>query len=149
MFSCSVAQLCLTNPLWPHEWQLGFPVLLYLQAMYLVTQLCLTLWNPVDCSPPGSSVHGDSPGKNTRVGCHDLLQGIIPTQGSNLHTSYICLHWQVNSLPLLSPGKPILHMVVHICKWYFLSSSHPPFLCYIHKHIILHLYIVTFQCMSS
>ena len=32
---------------------------------------------------PGSSVHGDSPGKNTGVGCHALLQGIFPTQGSN------------------------------------------------------------------
>ena len=34
-------------------------------------------------SPLGSSVHGDSPGKNTGVGCHALLQGIFPTQGSN------------------------------------------------------------------
>ena len=49
----------------------------------LVTQLCLTLCDPMDCSPPGSSVHGDSPGKNTGVGCHALLQGIVPTQGSN------------------------------------------------------------------
>ena len=48
-----------------------------------VTQLCLTLCNPMDCSPPGSSVHRDSPGKNTGVGCHFLLQGIFPTQGSN------------------------------------------------------------------
>ena len=38
---------------------------------------------PTDCSPPGSSVHGDSPGKNTGVGCHALLLGIFPTQGSN------------------------------------------------------------------
>ena len=37
----------------------------------------------MDCSPPGSSVHGDSPGKNTGVGCHALFQGIFPTQGSN------------------------------------------------------------------
>ena len=37
----------------------------------------------MDCSPPGSSVHGDSLGKNTGVGCHALLQGIFPTQGSN------------------------------------------------------------------
>ena len=36
----------------------------------------------MDCSPPGSSVHGDSPGKNTGVDCHALLQGIFPTQGS-------------------------------------------------------------------
>ena len=49
----------------------------------LVAQLCLTLCDPMDCSPPGSSVHGDSPGKNTGVGCHALLQGIFPTQQSN------------------------------------------------------------------
>ena len=34
-------------------------------------------------SLPGSSVHEDSPGKNTGVGCHAFLQGIFPTQGSN------------------------------------------------------------------
>ena len=39
--------------------------------------------SPRDCSPPGSSDHGDSPGKNTGVGCHALLQGIFPTQGLN------------------------------------------------------------------
>ena len=49
----------------------------------LVAQSCPTVCNPVDCSPPGSSVHGDSPGKNTGVGCHALLQGIFPIQGSN------------------------------------------------------------------
>ena len=38
----------------------------------LVTQLCLTLCDPMNCSLPGSSVHGDFPGKNTRVGCHVL-----------------------------------------------------------------------------
>ena len=37
----------------------------------------------MDCSPPGSSVHGDSPGKNTGVGCHALLQGIFLTQRPN------------------------------------------------------------------
>ena len=48
-----------------------------------VAQLCLTLCNPMVCGPPGSSVHGDSPGKNTEVDCHALLQGIFPTQGLN------------------------------------------------------------------
>ena len=43
-----------------------------------VTQSCPTLCDPLDCSPPGSSVHGDSPGKNTGVGCHTLFQGIFP-----------------------------------------------------------------------
>ena len=39
-----------------------------------------SFYNPMDCNLPGSSVHGDSPGKNTRVGCHALLQGIFLTQ---------------------------------------------------------------------
>ena len=53
--------------------------------VYLVAQSCLTLCDPMnmDCNLPGSSVHGDSPGKNTGVGCYTLLQGIFPTQGSN------------------------------------------------------------------
>ena len=46
-------------------------------------QSCLTLCDPMDCSPPGSSVYRDSPGKNTGVGCHFLLQAIFPTQGLN------------------------------------------------------------------
>ena len=50
----------------------------------LLAQSCPTLCNPMDCSPPGSSVHGDSPGKNTAVVCYALLQEIFPTQGSNL-----------------------------------------------------------------
>ena len=52
-------------------------------------QSCLTNCDSMDRSPPGSSVHGDSPGKNTGVGCHDLLQGIFPTQGLNLHLLYL------------------------------------------------------------
>ena len=37
----------------------------------------------MDSNLPGSSVHGDSPGKNIGVGCHALLQGTFPTQGSS------------------------------------------------------------------
>ena len=49
----------------------------------LVAQSHLTLCDPMGCSPPGSSVHGDSPGKNTGVRCHALFQAIFPTHGSN------------------------------------------------------------------
>ena len=42
-------------------------------VLSLATQLCLTLCSPTDCSPPGSSVHGDSTGKNTGLGCQALL----------------------------------------------------------------------------
>ena len=48
-------------------------------------QSAQTLFNPMDCCLPGSSVHGDSPSKTTGVGCHFLLQGIFPTQGLNPH----------------------------------------------------------------
>ena len=53
------------------------------EKKWLVARLCLTLCNPMDCRLPGSSPW-HSPGKNTRVGCHFLLWGIFPTQGSNL-----------------------------------------------------------------
>ena len=62
----------------------------------LVAQSCLTL-----CDSVGASVRGDSPGKNTGVGCHSLLQGMFPTQESNpgllpfrqilYHLSYPCI----------------------------------------------------------
>ena len=59
-----------------------FLIILYIlfAVLCLVTQSALTLCDPMDCSLPGSSVHGDSPGKNTGVGCHALFQGIFPTQ---------------------------------------------------------------------
>ena len=59
----------------------------------------------MDCSPPGSSVHGDSPSKNIEVCYHALLQGIFSTQGSNPRLLFL-LHWQVNSLPLHHLGSP-------------------------------------------
>ena len=66
-------------------------------------QLCLALCGPMH-GGPGSSVHGDSPGKNTGVACHVLLQGIFLTQGCNL--CLLCLmNWQAGSLPLVPPGK--------------------------------------------
>ena len=70
----------------------------------LVAQLCLTLCDPMDCSPPGSSVHADSPGKNTEVGCHVLLQGIFTTQGSNPglpHCRWILYHLSHQGSPRL------------------------------------------------
>ena len=71
------------------------------QELYVlcsVAQLCPTLCYRMDCSLPGSSVLGDSPGKNAGVRCNALLQGIFPTQESN-------------------PGFP------H-CRWIIYSLSH-------------------------
>ena len=60
------------------------------------TQSCPTLCNSMDCSLPGSSVHGIFQARNTGVGCHLLLPGIFPTQGSNSFLLFL-LHWQVDS----------------------------------------------------
>ena len=54
----------------------------------LVTQSGLTLGDSTDYSPPGSSVHWNSPGNSTGMGSLALLQGIFPTQGSNLGLSH-------------------------------------------------------------
>ena len=63
-------------------------------VLCLVAESCLTLCNPVDSSPPGYSVYGDSPGKNTEVGNLSLLQGIFPTQGKKglPHCRWILYH---------------------------------------------------------
>ena len=75
--------------------------------MLVCAPSCLTLCNRVDCSPPCSSVHVvGSSGKNTGVGCHFLLQGIFPTQGSNPSL----LHWQVDCLPLSHLGSLLVYL---------------------------------------
>ena len=83
-------------------------------SAYLVTHSCPTLCDPMDCSSPGSSVFWDSPGKNTGVACHALLQRIFPTQVSNLglpHCRKIlyCLSYRRNAkilkwVAIPSPG---------------------------------------------
>ena len=52
-------------------------------VLCLVIQSYRTLWDHMDCSLRGASVHRDSPGQKPGGGCHALLQGIFPTQGSN------------------------------------------------------------------
>ena len=66
-------------------------------------QSCPTLCDPMDCSPPGSFVRGDSPGKSTGVGGHALFQGNLPDPRLNLYLLPL-LHWQVGSVPLEPPG---------------------------------------------
>ena len=59
----------------------GKPVRLRACVHARLLQLYLTLCDPMDCSPPGSSVHGDSLVKNTGVDCHVFLLGIFPDPG--------------------------------------------------------------------
>ena len=78
---------------WPHS--------LYLLSHFSRVWLFTTPWTPARPLCPW-----DSPGKNTGVGCHALLQGIFLTQGSN--PCLLCLlQWEAGSLPLMPPRKPI------------------------------------------
>ena len=94
----------------------------------LSLQSCPTLCDPMGCSPPGLSVQWDSPSKNTGVGCHALLQGIFPTQGSNPCILYL-LHWKAASLALAPRGKPSSnsqHTLTVYLPWsYSLASVGP------------------------
>ena len=58
---CLVAQSC--------------PILCVCVCVCVLFIIYLFILHPMDCSLPSSSVHSDSPGKNTGVGCHSLLQG--------------------------------------------------------------------------
>ena len=55
----------------------------------------------------------DFPGKDTGVGCHFLLQEILPMQGSNPHL----LHWQVDSLRLSYQGRGTRESDLHLKAW--------------------------------
>ena len=69
--------------------------------MCFVAQFYPTLCDPMaPLSMPGSSVHGDYPGKNTEVGCPALFQGIFLTHGEPRSPTV-----QTDSLPSEPPGK--------------------------------------------
>ena len=79
---CSQANLPFTSLTCIFTEVVSLPSHILTGELCLVAQPCTTLRDPMDSSMPDSSVHGDSPGKNTGVSCHALFQGIFPTQGS-------------------------------------------------------------------
>ena len=90
-------------------------------CLYLVAQSCLNLCDPMDCSPPGSSVHGGSLGKNTGVGCQALLQAILPTQGSNpclLNCRQILYHFSHQG-----SISPLIYYQLNFSQQYFVVFS--------------------------
>ena len=82
-----------------------------------VAQSCPTLYDPTDCSLPGSIHPWDFPGKSTGVGCHFLLQRIFLTQGLNqgcLHCKWILYHLSHQGRPFFF-GKYINWTILD--KW--------------------------------
>ena len=93
--------------------QLGSPTLSL--VLCLVDRSCPTLCNPMDCSPPGSSVHGDSPGKIIGVVSLSLLQGIFLTQELNLgllHCRQILYQMSHQGSPPYSPHLSIRGLII-------------------------------------
>ena len=87
-------------------------------VLELSHQSSLSLCSPMDCSPSGTSVYWNSPGKNIGVGCHALFQGIFPTQGLNsgllrYRQILYCLNHQGSLFsPFICPGVQLQdHMV--------------------------------------
>ena len=110
------------------EYRVEFSVL-FSSPYCACTQSHLIICDPLDCIPPGSTVHGISSGKNTGISCNFFFQGTFLTQGSNLNL----LHWQVDSLPLSIGEAPrslfviynILHTIVCVCQSQSPSLSLP------------------------
>ena len=86
----------------PGEWEKNIECIYTMQRCANSPQSCPTVCDPVDCSPPGSSLHGILQARVLEWVVASLLQGIFPTQGLNLSL----LHWLVDSLPSEPRGKP-------------------------------------------
>ena len=82
----------------------------------------------MDYSPPGPSVHWDSPGKNAGVDCHALLQGIFPTWGLNPHLPLLHCRWILYPLSHLRPTQLVLFSD-SIPSSVFSTATSDPFTC--------------------
>ena len=94
-----------------------------------VAKSCPTICDPMGCSLPGFSVHWDSPGKNTGVGCHFLLQGIFLTQGLSSHLLHLIEFTSALAgrfFTTIPPGKPTIFILLHSqCSEKDDSGHHP------------------------
>ena len=107
----------------------------------------------MDCSPPGSAVHGDSPGKNTEVGCHAFLM-LSP---SVLFIKLIMFSFVLLILLiLLKSNWPISTLSEHIVQHTIISHSEPHSGLVLVQQLIMYLppdlrkeYIYFLKCSSS
>ena len=101
-----------------------------------VAQSCLTLCDPMDCSLPGSSVHGIFPGKNTGVGCHFLLQHLVYSrclisvyflvqQSASLYSDKIavCFDECNNQPPVYYTYKTVINAASELSNFLLLKSE--------------------------
>ena len=94
-------------------------IMLYVHYPYLVAQSCLTFCDLMNCQPARLFCPWNSPGKNTGVGCHSLLQGIFLTQGSNMG---LLQHTQILYCLRYISIKLVIHFLL-LLSWNFQSSG--------------------------
>ena len=111
-------------------------------AKVLVTQLCPTLCNPMNLQPTRLLCPQNSPGKNTRVDSHSLLQGIFLTQGLNPPL----LHCRQTLQHLTCQGNPWLYLSLSIttlkCMENIWLKSGTNYICIF--YYLLHFYLSTY-----
>ena len=112
---CPTVVLSVTGYLLPHTLQLQF----FFAAAAKLLQSCPTLCDPIDSSPPGSHHPWDSPGKNTGVGCHFLLQCMKVKSESEVAQSCLTLSDPMDCSP---PGSSV-HGVLQarVLEFFFTS----------------------------
>ena len=93
-------------------------------------QSCSTLCNPTDGSPPVSSAHGDSPGRNTGVGCHALLQGIFPPRDQ---TRVSCVSCIAGGFFTTEPLGKSRWFVINVLYYVEMCSLYTHFECFYHE----------------
>ena len=109
-------------------------------VLYLVAQSCPTLCDSMNCSLPGSSDNGDSPGKNIGMGCHALLQEIFPTQGSNpglLHCRQILYQQTYQGSPIQENILLQKDSLFVFSSWYYLL-----YWCFQDKMVLLPMLLI-------
>ena len=85
-------------------------IIFKMSIVCLCAQSFRTLCDPVDCSPPSSSVHGILQARILELVAISSSRGIFPTQGFNWHLMCL-LHWQANSFTTKPHGKPKMSVV--------------------------------------
>ena len=88
-----------------------------------VAQLCPTLCDPMDCSPPGFSVHGIFQARILEKVAISFFRGSSQPKDQTFHF----LHWQADSLPLVPPGKPFQEIHANEILWdemFMMSTIH-------------------------
>ena len=119
-----------------HDIYLGIDIFSIYICAVLSCLVCPTLCDFIDCSPPCSSVHGETPGKNIGVGCHALLQRIFPNQGSNPGLP----HWRQILYLLSHQGSPYISIYIQTQLQWLLQKLY--IYIYRFRYILYHILII-------